>query len=572
MHRKLLLLSLFLFLIPSLCLAQGLQRKGKVTLKDTYNPEEMADDLTLPMPCDLQMAFRVVAVPVDGYLSDLETRFGCDDCERTGEEFYDRQYSQGISGPFRLENLPAAWQKSLQSKRTDTNKGAKDVNLKGKALYLIAKYEVSNLQWDAVMGICPEKTEELSTEAARPKAQISWYEAVDFSRRYMDWLLENQPASLPRFSGDSKNIAFLRLPTEREWEYAARGGHMVSLESLRNENFFEHDKNIPFSDFAVYQTDSGSRSAANPENVGSRLPNPLGLYDMPGNVAEMVLDPFQFSLGGRLGGSAGGFVRKGGSFMTGLGEIMPGRREEVAFYLETGPNKARDLGFRLVLSGINTPGGEHPDALRQEWQAAGTRSPFSFDASQDPLAEVDRLLAEAENDKEKAMLTALRGVIKDNNIALERQQEKAAAWHIRSAMHTIGSIRNFFIRRKTLTNQLQALQTQLGKTAEQEQQEKLKKSIGEHKEFISMLDQAIDTTVGHYRILVEESAIYPKEMFDKQLELAGEDIKGEAWHNKELQTCFEKFEKHIKLLRQNKTRELSVESLRKDMVSAEYQK
>lgn len=568
MRKKLFLFCLALFVLPSLCLAQGLQRKGEVTLKSAYNPEEMTDDVSLPMPCGAEMVFRVVAVPVDGYLSDLETRFGCDDCERSGEEFYDRQYSQGISGPFRLSGLPALWQEKLQAGR----QGVKKANLSDKAIYFIAKYELSNLQWDVVMGSCPDKSKPLAADAARPKNGISWYDAVDFSRRYMDWLLANQPGSLPRFSGDNKNVAFLRLPTEREWEYAARGGHMVSLESLRNENFFEHDKNIPLSDFAVYQPDTGSRAASGPENIGSRLPNPLGLYDMAGNVAEMVLDPFQFSLGGRLGGAAGGFVRKGGSFMTGEGEIMPGRREEVAFYVESGPNKARDLGFRLVLSGINTPGGGRPEALRREWKVAGTSSPFSFDASQSPLAEVDRLLSEAENDREKGMLTALRGVIKDNNIALERQQEKAAAWHIRSAMHTVGSIRNFFIRRKTLSNQMQAMQTQLGKTSEQAQKEKLKKSIGEHKEFIAMLDQAIDTTVGHYRILVEESAIYPKEMFDKQLALAREEIKGNDWHNKELQSCFEKFEHHIKLLRQNKTSQLSVNSLRKDMVSAEYQK
>ena len=568
MRKKLLLFCLALFVLPSLCLAQGLQRKGEVTFKSAYNPEEMTDDVSLPMPCGAEMVFRVVAVPVDGYLSDLETRFGCDDCERSGEEFYDRQYSQGISGPFRLSGLPALWQEKLQAGR----QGVKKANLSDKAIYFIAKYELSNLQWDVVMGSCPDKSKPLAADAACPKNGISWYDAVDFSRRYMDWLLAKQPGSLPRFSGDNKNVAFLRLPTEREWEYAARGGHMVSLESLRNENFFEHDKNIPLSDFAVYQTDTGSRAASGPENIGSRLPNPLGLYDMAGNVAEMVLDPFQFSLGGRLGGAAGGFVRKGGSFMTGEGEIMPGRREEVAFYVESGPNKARDLGFRLVLSGINTPGGGHPEALRREWKVAGTSSPFSFDASQSPLAEVDRLLSEAQNDREKSMLTALRGVIKDNNIALERQQEKAAAWHIRSAMHTVGSIRNFFIRRKTLSNQMQAMQIQLGKTSEQAQKEKLKKSIGEHKEFIAMLDQAIDTTVGHYRILVEESAIYPKEMFDKQLALAREDIKGNDWHNKELQSCFEKFEHHIKLLRQNKSSQLSVNSLRKDMVSAEYQK
>lgn len=550
-------------LLPSLALSQGLQRKGKVDLQATYNPHPATGDVALPMPCDLQMVFRVVAVPVNGYLTDMETRFGCDDCERNGEEFYERQYNQGISGPFRLPNLPAAWREELTKDKT--------ANLADKALYLIAKYEVSNLQWDAVMGKCPDKPDELPAEAAQPKAMISWYDAVDFSRRYMDWLLEKHPEAMPRFAGDDKNIAFLRLPTEREWEYAARGGHMVGLETMRNENFFERDKSLPYSDFAVFQSEGSSHSASSPANIGSKLPNPMDLYDMPGNVAEMVLDPFQFSLGGRLGGAVGGFMRKGGSFMTGLGEIMPGRREEVAFYVESGPNKARDLGIRLVISGINTPGGAHPQTLRSEWQQAGEKPLFAFDATQDPLSEVDRLMAEADNDKEKEMLSTLRSVIKDNNIAIERQQEKAAAWHIRSAMHTVGSIRNFFIRRKPLNNQLTAMQDQLKKTKDKASIEKLKKSIAEHKEYVAMLDQAIDITVGHYRILVEESAAYPKEMFDAQLKLAGEELKGDDWYTKEMNTCYQKLVNHVKLLRQGKTKQLTVESLRKDMVSAEFQ-
>ncbi|MBQ4133069.1 MAG: SUMF1/EgtB/PvdO family nonheme iron enzyme [Desulfovibrionaceae bacterium] len=564
----------FLFILllvcfgADICFAQGLQRKGKVTPEAACNPAPLPDDLILPMPCGLEMAFRAVAVPVDGYLNDLETRFGCADCERSGEEFYDRQYSQGISGPFRLENLPQAWRSVLQSASSTADR---QVSYQDKALYLLAKYEVSNLQWDAVMGVCPDEPQKLPPDAARPKAMISWYDAVDFTRRYMDWLLTNHQELLPRFEGDGKNIAYLRLPTETEWEYAARGGHMVSLESLRNENFFERDQSLPLSEFAVFQADDASRAAENPENIGSRRPNPLGLYDMPGNLAEITLDPFQFSLGGRLGGSSGGFVRKGGSFMTGLSEIMPGRREEVPFYLISGPAMARDMGVRPVISGINTPGGARPELLRREWAGAGSSSPFVFDSARDPLAEIDRLLAETDSDREKEMLSALRGVIKDNNIALERQQEKAAGWHIRSAMHTVGSIRNFFIRRKTLSNQLEALRLQQSKADDAAYQEKLGKSIREHQEFIAMLDQAINTTVGHYRVLVEESAVYPREVFDRQMKLAQEDVSGQEWHSKEMQNCLARFIRHVGLLRENKMSALTVQALRKDMVSAEYQ-
>ena len=50
----------------------------------------------------------------------------------------------------------------------------------------------------------------------------------------------------------------------------------------------------------------------------------------------MLFEAFRFSIGSRLHGAIGGFVIKGGSYRKGRAEIMPGRREEMPFFLETG--------------------------------------------------------------------------------------------------------------------------------------------------------------------------------------------------------------------------------------------
>jgi hypothetical protein len=92
------------------------------------------------------------------------------------------------------------------------------------------------------------------------------------------------------------------------------------------------------------------------------------LYDTAGNAAEMVLDPFRFSLGFRLHGATGGFIAKGGSYRKRLAEIMPGRREEIPFFLDKGAYRATDLGFRVVLSAIVTSRNRF-DMLDQEWRA-----------------------------------------------------------------------------------------------------------------------------------------------------------------------------------------------------------
>lgn len=106
---------------------------------------------------------------------------------------------------------------------------------------------------------------------------------------------------------------------------------------------------------------------------------------------------------------------------------MPGRREEVAPFLKDGPNKARDLGFRIALSGINTPGGARPAELASEWEKAGIELSAELNPSGDPLELVAQLEARAGSDAEKASLKGLQNLIRENNISLERQKRSTVS-------------------------------------------------------------------------------------------------------------------------------------------------
>ncbi|MGV6996590.1 SUMF1/EgtB/PvdO family nonheme iron enzyme [Desulfovibrio sp. QI0430] len=534
----------------------ALARKADVSTADAYNPKPADNDIILPMPCGLSMVFKLVAVPAKGLLWDMPMRPGVDDSAHQDRAFYDRRYNTALSGAFTLEDLPAAWRKQAPQGQN--------------YFYLVAKYEVSNLQWHAVMdNACPD-TANPGAEAARPATDMSWYDAVDFTRRYTTWLLQNAPDSLPRFAGDQRNVGFVRLPTETEWEYAARGGQTAGSQLLLQEDFFALPTGESKADYAVYRPEQGAR-AEGMANIGSRKPNPLGIYDTAGNAAEMVLDAFRFSMAGRLHGSAGGFVRKGGSFLSGDAEILPGRREEMPFFLTDGPAHARDLGFRPVISGINTPGGGRPQELTAEWNKAGEKlAPLAQDGqtARNPLDELDRLLAAAPDEASRKNLQDLRNTIKENNIMLERQKQLEAQSLLRTGVYMIETIRNYSSRRNSLKTQIESMEREKA-SAKGAALEKLKQILDTANRGLVMLDTSIEKSLTFYRSKVEESALLAPEVLAAADASLAKDFSGNDPFNENMHRNLELYRLHVDAVRKNKT--VSREAMQKAILERRFQ-
>ena len=537
----------------------ALRAKGAAaTLEEATNPQPAGDDILLPMPCGAAMAFKTVGVQAEGFLWDMQTQFGCDNCDRQERDYYERRYSATISGPFAQKDLPIEWHKKLSKPEV------------GEYYYfLIGKYEISNFQWKAVMeGWCPGPESPLGPEDALPKTEVSWFDAMNFARAYTEWLLANHPESLPRFANDGKNVGYLRLPTEAEWEYAARGGQKVPRAEIREQEFFSMPEGASYEQYAVFRPEGASRIEEKPAAIGSRKPNPLGVYDMAGNVAEMVLDTFHFSLGGRLHGSAGGYVRKGGGYLSGLSEIMPGRREEVAFFQSQGPTVSRDMGARMVLSGINTPGGDRPAQLEKEWETAGEGSGLLLDQGKNPLEELDRLIAATSNTTEKQNLERLRSIIKDNNIALERQNEAAAESLIRSSLFMIETVRNYGVRHKSLVNMIDnsKREREAAKSMSQDIRDAVEKTITDLESNRAGMERSLDAAIGFYRSKVEESLAYPEKMFNDKLKLIGAELQGDDVLTRNMRKAHELYSRHVSTLRKGKQNELTKEFLIRDIL------
>ena len=183
--------------------------------------------------------------------------------------------------------------------------------------FYLCKYEVTQALWQAVMGNNPSYFKGNSL----PVEEVSWNDCQTFISR------------LNNLTG--KNF---RLPTEAEWEYAARGGN-------RSRGYKYSGSNV-LSDVAWYGDNSGNKT----HPVGSKSPNELGLYDMSGNVYEWCSDwkgtYSSFAQTNPTGPSSGSnCVDRGGSWINDTRYCRSSSRSG------TSPdNRCFYLGLRLALS------------------------------------------------------------------------------------------------------------------------------------------------------------------------------------------------------------------------------
>lgn len=187
--------------------------------------------------------------------------------------------------------------------------------------FYISKFEVTQAQWTAIMGKNPSYFNNCGDDC--PVEKVSWKDVQMFLEK------------LNTITGKQ-----YRLPTEAEWEYAARGGN--------KSKGYKYSGSNNLNDVAWYDGNSGNKTHA----VGGKLPNELGLYDMCGNVEEWCSDWYGSkyyvnSLSNNPQGPSSGFIRilRGGSWFY-LAETC---RVAQRCHFASG-FRYYTFGFRLVLS------------------------------------------------------------------------------------------------------------------------------------------------------------------------------------------------------------------------------
>jgi formylglycine-generating enzyme len=180
--------------------------------------------------------------------------------------------------------------------------------------YFIGKYEVTQRQWEEIMGTNPSIFNEDKVGEntdLHPVDNVSWEMVQEFLAKL----------------NALDNYYQYRLPTEFEWEYAARAGNenLLSWSETRNQAW-------------IQQNDKGTT-----KQVGTKNPNSWGLYDMLGNVWEWVEDYYNNDVFAHPSPPSKGEVHvlKGGSITSDV-------TNATYLFHGAGPGNGYDVGFRLV--------------------------------------------------------------------------------------------------------------------------------------------------------------------------------------------------------------------------------
>ena len=194
--------------------------------------------------------------------------------------------------------------------------------------FWIGQYEVKQIEYQSILHVNPSW---FIGDPDVPVESVSWEDGTNYCARLTDH---------ERLAGRLPAGYVYRLPTEAEWEYAARAGTTTRF------SYGDDPGYLQLTNYAWYAANGGDQT----HPVGQKLPNPWGLYDMYGNVREWCMDWYWGYPGGSVtnptGPSSGSArVIRGGSYGLGAGGCRSAFRDAWGTH-----NWGSYWGLRVVLA------------------------------------------------------------------------------------------------------------------------------------------------------------------------------------------------------------------------------